>query len=292
MSKHEEFVLLVVDNGSTKGNQKELKDKLPKDSRVHFRPIAINRGYVGGINYGLEEGKKQFNPEFFMIMNNDTILDKNAIEELLMVIQVNNGKVIATGKVYHYKEPDKLQFVGYEYVDKKYLTRRALGVDEKDKGQYDKVEERDMLDDIFWLFPAKLYDEIGGYSNYFWFNSEQADFALRAKKEGYKLIYTPNAKLWHKGSVSVGGRDANPRLAYWTVQSKLILKYLHLKRIYFWSFYLITVISVLRTFIKSIYYWLMGKEDIRDYALAKYKGLAYFNKWLVKKNENTGYNPF
>ena len=197
-----------------------------------------------------------------------------------------------TGKVYHYDDPNRLQFIGSRYTNKKQLVRKSLGVDELDSGQYDKVEERDMIDDIFWLFSAKLYNKIGGYSTYFWFNSEQADFALRAKKENYKLIFTPKAKLWHKGSVSVGGRDANPRLAYWTIQSKLILKYLHLNRINFIRFYFNTLISILRTFLKSIYYKIFKKEDLFRYALAKYKGLIYFNKWLIKKNENTGYNPF
>ena len=45
-----------------------------------------------------------------------------------------------------------------------------------------KLLNMDHLDDIFWLVPVKLYLEIGGYSTYFWFNYEQADFALSAKK--------------------------------------------------------------------------------------------------------------
>lgn len=290
-SEYNNFQLLLVDNGSTLENQNELFNSLPKDERLIVKMIKENRGYVGGINFGLEEGIK-LNPNYFLIMNNDTIIDKLAINELLKTAIEFDQNAIVTGKVYHYDEPDRLQFVGYQYTNKRLLNRKGLGVDELDKGQYDKVEERDMLDDIFWLFPVKLYNKIGGYSNYFWFNSEQADFALRAKKENYKLVYTPKAKIWHKGSVSVGGRDKNPRLAYWTVQSRLILKYLHLSKIDFIGFYFKTVSSVIRTFLKSLYFKLTKKEDLFKYALAKYKGLVYFNWWLIKKNENTGYNPF
>ena len=46
-----------------------------------------------------------------------------------------------------------------------------------------------------------------------------------AHEKGYKLLYTPDAKLWHKGSASIGGRNFNPVLAYWNMQSSLILKY-------------------------------------------------------------------
>lgn len=290
-SNFQNFLILLIDNGSTQDNLNDLLNKIPKDDRLMFKKVKENRGYVGGINFGLEEGIK-LNPDNFLIMNNDTIIDKYAIDELLKTYKDFDKKVIVTGKVYHYDDPNRLQFVGSIYSNKKQLTHLGLGINELDNGQYDKVEERDMIDDIFWLFPSELYNKIGGYSTYFWFNSEQADFALRAKKENFKLIFTPNAKLWHKGSISIGGRDKNPRLAFWTIQSKLILKYLHLKKIQFIKFYIKTLISVFRTFIKSIIYYLLGKENLLKYSYAKYKGLVYFNKWLVKKNKNTGYNPF
>jgi len=290
-SKNQNFKILIIDNGSSKENQNELSRKLPKDEKVILKNIEENRGYVGGINFGLEEGAK-LKPDYYLIMNNDTVIDEDAIDELQHTLKDYNNKAIVSGKVYHYDDPERLQFVGYKYINKKFLTRKSFGVDELDKGQYNMVQERDMLDDIFWIFPAELYKSIGGYSSYFWFNSEQADFALRAQRVGYKLVFTPKAKIWHKGSVSVGGRGRNPRLAYWTVQSSLILKYLHLNKLHFLIVYLNTLKSVITTFIKSIYYRIFRKENISTYALAKYKGFIYFNKWLIKKNKNTGYNPF
>lgn len=290
-SDYENYLILLIDNGSTLENRELLKKSLPNNDRLMLKVLDNNRGYVGGINVGFEEGNK-LHPDYFLIMNNDTIIDKEAITKLYRTIKNYDDNAIVSGKVYHYDEPNRLQFVGYKYRNKKTHNRIALGVNEIDKGQYDSVEERDMLDDIFWLFPSELYDKIGGYSPYFWFNSEQADFALRAKKENFKLVFTPNAKLWHKGSVSVGGRDLNPRLAYWTIQSKLILNYLHLNKIDFIKLYIKILISISRTFIKSIYHKLAKKENLFEYALAKYKGLVYFNKWMIKKNENTGYNPF
>lgn len=290
-SDYGNFVLLVIDNGSTTQNKKELLRVLPKNNHLFFKEIENNIGYVGGINFGLKEGEK-LNPDYFLIMNNDTIIDKNSIKELVKTCDHYNDRAIVTGKVYEYDEPNKFQDIGYYYKDKKRLIIERLGLFELDHGQYDRIEERDMLDDMFWLFSSKLFKEIGGYSPYFWFNSEQADFAMRAKKIGYKLVYTPFAKLWHKGSVSIGGSDMNPKLAFWTIQSSLILRYIHLNRIRFTSFYFRTLWSILRTFIKSIYVYLAKGEDIFKYAYAKYKGLVYFNKWVFKKNINSGFNPF
>ena len=290
-SKFKEFFILLVDNGSTQENYEELVEGLPIHSSLLVHRIDDNRGYVGGINYGIEESKK-LNADHILIMNNDTLIDENAVGELLKVCIDFENRAIVTGKVYDFNEPNVFQDVGYSFKDKKTLQFNRIGLGKEDKGQYDEISERDMLDDVFWLFPMNLYDEIGGYSNYFWFNAEQADFALRAKKRGYKLVYTPSAKLWHKGSVSIGGRNRNPKLAYWHIQSSLILGYLHLDKLNFLTYSFRVFKSVLFTRIKSVFYQIKGDRSWVDYSNAKVKGVNYFLVWVMKKNANEGKNPF
>ena len=289
-SSYKNFIVLLIDNGSAEENYIQLQRGLNKDSRLILKRIVKNCGYVGGINYGLEEGIK-LDPSYFLIMNNDTVIDENAITSLVNACKRCNNNALVTGKVYHFEEKNRLQDVGYNFKGK-CLDFNRIGLNEIDSAQYDEETERDMIDDIYWLFPKTLYDKIGGYSTYFWFNAEQVDFALRAKKLGYKLIYNPDANLWHKGSVSIGGRDYNPNQAYWHTQSSLILRYIHLNKLNFFKYYLITIMSIIRTFIKSLYFKALGKCDISNYARAKFLGLIYFNKWVIRKNVNTGINPF
>lgn len=290
-SNYNNFKIILIDNGPIEEEHKELINSLPNDDRVILKKSKENIGYVGGVNLGLELGSK-INLDYFMIMNNDTIIDKNAIGELVETCKDYNNKAIVTGKVYHYDELNKLQDIGYFFQNEKTLKTNRRGLNEIDSGQYDEVAERDLIDDVFWLFPVNLYSKIGGYSPYFWFNAEQADFALRAKNAGYKLIYTPEAKLWHKGSVSIGGREKNPKLAYWHIQSTLIFRYRHLSKIQFIFNYLKILKSIFSTYFKMIYKYLKKEDYSFKYAKAKLMGLLYFNKWLMLHNENKGYNPF
>lgn len=290
-SKYKNFNIVLIDNGSSLKNFVELKENISDDSRLKLLRLDINIGYVGGINVGLKEGAK-LHPDYFLILNNDTILDENAISKMINTCESFNKKAIITGKVYHYDEPNKLQDVGYSYLDKKALKFKRLGLDEIDTGQYDQISERDMLDDVFWLFPSKLYVENGGYSPYFWFNAEQADFALRAKQIGYKLVYTPDAKLWHKGSVSIGGRERNPKLAYWHIQSTLIFRYRHLSKIQFIFQYFKIIKEILASYSRTVSEKLKGNKIDFKYPNAKLKGLFYFNRWVFVRNENTGHIPF
>jgi len=286
-SNYENFKVILIDNGSSKEDIDKLVDHLPESKDLIFKKINPNIGMVGAFNFGFNEGVK-LAPKYFMVINNDAVIDKEGINELVITCKENNNKAVVTGKVYHYDAPEMLQFVGYKCINKNYLSHKGLGMDEPDNGQYDKVEERDLIDDIFGLYPVELYNKIGAYSPYFWLNSCQADLALRAKEAGYKLMYTPKAKLWHKGSVSIGGREMNPKLAYMTIQGSLILRYLHLKPIYFISYYFKATINVLRTLVKSVYLYLFKGKNMFEYAIAKYKGWVYFNKWVFLKNEHPG----
>lgn len=290
-SNYSNLYVTLIDNGSSIENYSKLVNDLPKDKRLNVIRLELNIGYVGGINLGLETSKSK-NPEYILVMNNDTIIDRESITVLVGACKSANNNAIVSGKVYHYNEPDKLQDIGYVLINKRRLIYNRIGFNEIDTGQHEQEVERDLLDDVYWLFHIDLYKAIGGYSHYFWFNSEQADFALRATRIGYKLIYTPKAKLWHKGSVTIGGRERNPKLAYYHLQSTLIFRYLHLSKFYFFIFLVITIYNVSATLIKDLFRVCMRKNNDIDYAKAKLLGMLYFFKWLLYKNENDGYNPF
>ena len=125
--------------------------------------------------------------------------------------------------------------LGSFFSDRRYLKEIYPGKDEEDIGQCDKEEERDMLDDIFWLVPNKIYKEVGNYSDNFFLYGEQADYALQAVKKGYKLIYTPKAKIWHKGSATTGGgNEYSPPVNFWRKKSGVIYLYRNTKRHFFY----------------------------------------------------------
>jgi GT2 family glycosyltransferase len=290
-SDYPNFQLLLVENGSTEENQQEIVKRLPDDERILFRQLNPNRGYVGGVNYGLEEGSK-LDADYFLIMNNDTIIDPTAISELVKTSIKHNDHCIVSGKVYHYDDPKRLQYIGSRLKNPRKLEFERIASNDIDEGQYDQEVERDLLDDIFWLVPKRLYDEIGGYSKYFWFNGESADYALNAKEKNYKLIYAPSARLWHKGSISIGGRNSNPRLVYWHIQSILILKYLHLKRGDFIGYYFHVFRLIVEGYLKSFVKMLIGRENQFKRTTAMLHGFLYFNNWLIVRSENTGKSPY
>lgn len=284
------YKIFLIDNGSFSNEDYYNLKKIESDSCKVVR-LDKNRGYVGGMNYGLEIASQE-GFDFFLVMNNDTIIAHDAISALVECSLRNGGRCIVTGKVYDFEKPTVIQHIGFKIVNKNYLKMKRIVQDQIDNGQWDKEEEMDMIDDIFWLLPSDVYEKIGGYSPYFWFNAEQADLAIRAKNSGYKLIYTPKARLWHKGSISVGGRINNPKFVFYDIQGSLLLRFIHLP---FYRFFILVTLALLRVFkgiFKNFAKSVLGYETKFTLVYAELMGIRWVILWIFKRNNNDGKTPF
>jgi len=176
------------------------------------------------------------NADYVLITNNDVKADSKVISELVKVAETDPMIGFVTGKVYYYDKPDTLQTVG-KYEDPVRWNGEHIGNREIDKGQYDQISERIFADDIFTLVSRKLYLETGGYDTIFRFQAEEYDWQARAKKIGYKIFYTPLAKIWHKESMTIGKSSAFK--AYYDARNPMIVILKHKTpaffRKYFWQ---------------------------------------------------------
>ncbi|MCD4819030.1 MAG: glycosyltransferase family 2 protein [Candidatus Cloacimonetes bacterium] len=275
--------LYVIDNYSIKENYILLKNGLPENYRVHILRTSKNLGYGKGINFGLDKTKK-LKPDFWLIMNNDTIIDKRALSELVKTAEIYNRDAIVSGKIYHLDDPNRIQYIGgiYSKSGKFYNPYRH----EIDKGQADQEMEMEMIDDIFWLLPRKIYNKLGGYCPYYFMYGEQSDYAEQAKKSGFKLIYTPLAKLWHKGEVSSGKKD-NPIAYYWRSKSGMMFIYRNHSK---YSFIMYFMKTTAKSIIKVPFFFLTSLSLKSNIAIIM--GIIAFIKWFFDRKIDYGYNPF
>ncbi len=286
-SDYRNFKIHLTDNGSKDNSFQEFIEKL--GNRISVYQIDKNRGYVGGMNYCLEQAAKT-NPHYFMIMNNDTILDPKAISSFVTTAQKYDDKCVVTGKVFFYDRPNIIQTVGNNFNERT-MNESRIGYEQEDLGQFNKEAEREMIDDVFMLFPKKIYDKIGGYSTYFYLNYEQTDLILRIKKAGNKIIYTPDAKLWHKGSFSTGGLG-NPYMMFWEGKSIIIIHVLYQSSVDFIVFYFNYFSKLVWQLVKEIIKVILGRKNKLKAAIAKTRGFWSGTVWLLNKKVEKGYNPY
>src|SRR6266568_2403759 len=140
---------IVIDNGS--------KDiyKLPENLKnTTLIRSEINTGFSGGYNIGMKEALKR-GTDYVLIVNNDTVMDSDMIQNLLEVLDSKPEIGVTTPKIYFakghefYKDRYKPQELGKIFwfagghTDWNNVMSIHHGIDEVDHGQYDKTEEID-----------------------------------------------------------------------------------------------------------------------------------------------------
>jgi GT2 family glycosyltransferase len=270
------FEVALIDNGSKDGTRNYVRSNFPL---VRVLRTEKNLGYSGGLNLGLEYAFRKTGADYALVTNNDVKADRRAISELVLVAEREESIGFVTGKVFYYEKPDVLQTVGKK-EDPVTWNGEHIGRGERDRGQYDKVSERFFIDDIFTLVRKRLYLETGGYDPAFFLEGEEYDWQARAKKLGYRFMYAPGARIWHKESMTIG--KVSPLKTYYDARNPMLVVLLHKSpaffRRYFWHH-----------FKYSVFRGSLADLKHRRFALAAAKWRGFFSGilWGVKNKKLT-----
>lgn len=217
----------------------KLDEKKYKELNLKIIYNKVNLGFSGGnnvgIKYSLENGA-----DYILILNNDTYVDKNFIEELLKSFSEEGVGVVvpkiyfAKGFEFHdrYKKEDLGKVIWYAGggIDWKNVLGFHRGVDEVDKGQYGLTEETELASGCCLMLKKEILEKVKGYNEDYFLYYEDADLSMRIKKLGSKIIYNPNAIIWHKNAQSSGGSGSNLQ-DYYISRNRMLfgLKYASLR---------------------------------------------------------------
>jgi len=88
-----------------------------------------------------------------------------------------------------------------------------------------------------WFVPTKIFEEVGFLPEEYFLYLEDTDYCLKLQRNGYKIIYNPNTKIWHKVGASSGNTKKTPKY-YWMNRNRIILckKYFGTFRAYLFTF--------------------------------------------------------
>lgn len=245
-NNYKNYEVVLIDNGSEDDSVQYVKQNF---NQVRVIENKQNLGYSAGFNVGLNYAFNQANADYALVTNNDVKADCNVIFELVKTANLNKEIGFVTGKVYYYEQPTTLQTVGKK-EDPIFWNGGHIGNREEDIGQYDFIRELAFADDVFTLVRRSLYLDIGGYDETFFLQCEEFDWQARAKQRGYKIYYTPYAKIWHKESMTLGKKSA--KKAYYDARNPLIVIMKHKNKVF------------ASTYLKNHFYRRVFKVSIRS----------------------------
>jgi len=216
--------IIVVDNGSTPEVVQELRDAC---SELDIIVSPVNVGFSAGNNLGIRKALKM-GAQVVYILNNDTLVDPNLFFRAFRYVAGKNR--IAGGKIYYAKGYEfhneqkgrgDVLWYGGGYMDWTSVIARHIGVDEVDRGQYNKILPVEFISGCFMAVPRQVFNKIGLLDEPFFLYLEDADFCLHARAAGVEVMYHPNLIIYHCNSSStVAG---SPLVDYYITRNRFFI---------------------------------------------------------------------
>ena len=217
-STNSNFKIILVDNES---DNKKVKNFKYRDE-IKIIQNKKNEGFSKANNIGIDYALKN-NFDYTILINNDTIVEKNLIEVLLKTAQAKNFSVV---------QPLILNYNGKEiwnaggrinYFFGNFITRKKVG-----NSLNSSHELTEWLTGCCCLFKTKIFKEIGKLDESFFAYYEDVDFSLRLKKHGYKIGFTSKTHIYHYESFSSisnnsKGGKLSPYIHYLNIRNHILI---------------------------------------------------------------------
>lgn len=209
------YDIILVDNGSTDGSLSVIQERFP-----HIQYIALpeNLGFAGGNNAGIDLALKT-GAEFFLLLNNDTIVASDLLNRFLETFADNPQAGILGARIYLFDQKDTLDHLGGMWI-KSQARMQLIGYRKKDSIVPNLILPLDYVCGACMIIKRIVIETIGTLESRYFLYWEENDFCLRAQRAGFLSFSCPQAKIWHKVSASIiGGR---PHATYFIWRGRLL----------------------------------------------------------------------
>lgn len=229
----DEFYIIVVDNCSPDESLTLLKQEYGNSNEVIIIESKSNLGFSRGNNLGFQYAKKNLNPKFIVLMNNDTELLNDSFEvEVQKEYSLSKfavmGPMILTGDGKYISNPSRVNEWNKEEIRKCIqveslflkLERINLGFiydwymcykkSKKNKSVTQITcslhrQENVELHGSFMIFSEEYIKVFDGLDARTFMYSEEPILYLRLKAHKLKSVYNPKIVIFHAEDVSTNG---------------------------------------------------------------------------------------
>ena len=203
------YEVIVVDNASLDGSADMVRETFPG---VKLIANGTNEMYAEGNNVGIRKSLGKH----VLLLNPDTKVKPGALDALLRfgrqhpeAAAVGCRLMLPDGTVQQscrsFPDPGGV-FFEYTRLSRVFPQSRVLGRYRMTWFDYDHVTEVDQPMGSCLLLSRKALDEVGLFDPEFPIFFNEVDWCYRAKMQGWKVYFTPDAEVVHHGGAGTSQR--------------------------------------------------------------------------------------
>jgi hypothetical protein len=213
--------VVVADNASKDGTEEIIGREFPG---VQILQLGRNAGFAAGNNAGIRLALAR-NPDFVLLLNNDTVVDPGFLEPMVIALEKDPGAACATGTICYHPETDILWYAGGDLV-----WWRGSGFSRHQEHQLRSINKESIQDVTFvsgclMLLRRQVIEDVGFLEEKTFLYCEDTEYSLRLTSAGYRMVYVPNTRIFHK----TAHRNRTPFALYYTVRNRLLVIALRLR---------------------------------------------------------------
>jgi GT2 family glycosyltransferase len=226
--------LVVVDSGSSDGSADEIERRCPHAQIIRCSEnVGIARGNNIGAAFCREQGF-----DYVLFVNNDTTHEPDVLR---LLAAAADERTMTVPRILYAHDHTLINTHAGDFDWTLGVFRNTY----HGKPDGPKTRQRRELQTASFccmLVPTRVFDDVGELDERFFMYYEETDFLRRAIDHGYRLLYLPEAVVYHQESASSGGGWMTPFKQYYATRNRLYLLSKHrpspmrhaLFTLYFW----------------------------------------------------------
>lgn len=207
----QDFEVIVVDNDSSDDSVYFIRNNYP-DAKVI--PLAKNFGFSVAVN----EGIKTASGKYIVLLNNDTLPDRDWLLNLVHIIENSTEKVGSLASLMVSMDNPEITDDAGDYLDWYGLAHK--------RGHGNPVSQWIRNEQVFSacagaaLYRREFIESVGLFDEKFGSYLEDIDMGLRGNLLGFSCIFVPTARVLHK---SHGSAIPTSSYTYHVTKNRLMI---------------------------------------------------------------------
>ncbi len=220
-SKFQDYDIYVVDNASSDGSAEAVEKAY--GGQVTLLVNQENLGGSGGFNTGLRAAFEKGYP-YLMCVDNDALLDENAIGNLFTFLQEHQEVGIAAAKIYHREAPDYVQQFGQK-IDFENFCTDVTYLNAYEDGSMPEYVYTDAVAACALMIRRSVVEKIGFMPEENFLYWDDTEWCYLCNRAGWKVASVGNAMALHAMGAKKELENTFPTYYAWRNWLRFFMRY-------------------------------------------------------------------